>query len=202
MTNVKKNGAGILYLVVTDNPSERYGIIGKSRHKHEWEIPGGKQDPTDPTMIFAAARESVEEVGLHPRFHKKLVKFITDNNYNVTLYYPNGKYVLYIVKIKQFDFEKANKAAAGRLKVFEKLDSISQNELHTLVELVEYKKINMWEEIGNRDKKYRDLSIRQRDIQLLRRDDLIDKVYYVSRTEAIPVFDESFEFIDFKEIEL
>lgn len=118
------------------------------------------------------------------------------------MYYPNGKYVLYIVKIKQFDFEKANKAAAGRLKVFEKLDSISQNELHTLVELGEYKKINMWEEIGNRDKKYRDLSIRQRDIQLLRRDDLIDKVYYVSRTEAIPVFDESFEFIDFKEIEL
>lgn len=201
-TGPRKNGAGILYLVTGDHPSRRYGILGKSRHKDEWEIPGGKQDPDDPSIIHVAARESVEEFGLHPRFHKKLVDFITKYPISVSMHYPSGRYVLYIVKLKSFDFEKANVAAKGRLQVFGNLDHLGQSELRTLVEMSEYGKINMWEELAGKKMKVDGAPIRERDIHLLHRDDLIEKVYYVSRNEKSPVFEEPFEFINFDEISM
>jgi 8-oxo-dGTP pyrophosphatase MutT (NUDIX family) len=194
------NGAGILYLVEEDNPSRRYFILGKSVHKHEWEIPGGKQDPDDPSIIYTAARESVEEFGLQPKFHKKIVDFITKYPISVSIYHPKGVYVLYVVKLKSFDFKKANSAAKFRLQVFDILDYYGQSELRTLVEMSEYGKINMWEYLAGKENNLDGFTIRERDMCLLHLDELINKVYYVSRNEKFPMFEEPFEFINFDEI--
>lgn len=199
-TDTHKNGAGILYLVVDDYPSKRYGILGKSRDKDEWEIPGGKQDPDDLSIIHTAVRESVEEFGLHPRFYKKLVDFVMKYPTNVSVCYLGGIYVLYIVKLKSFDFEKANANAACRIQVFGNLDYIGQSKLKPLVEMSEYGKLNMWEELACKKIKLNGTPIRTRDANLLCRDDLIEKVYYASRSEKIPMFNEPFEFINFGEV--
>lgn len=196
----KKNGAGILYLVTAERPSERYGILGKSRNRDEWEIPGGKQDPDDKSIIHAAARESVEEFGLDPSFHNKLVKFITTYPFSVSIHYPRGSYVLFIVKLKTFDFKKANEAAQNRLRVFEMLDQFSQDKLRTLVEMKEYGKINMWRELAGKHQFVKGSPIRHRDAFLLHRDDLITKVYELSKNDNIPTFDEEFQFINFDKL--
>ena len=197
----QKNGAGIFYLVASDRPSRRYAVFGKSRFKDELEIPGGKQDPEDISIIHAAERESVEEFGLHPKFHQKLVDFIKKNNYSVSLNYPNGRYVLYMVKIKDFDFEKANAAAGNRLQVFSNLDKQGQDDLHTLVEMREFVPVNMWEDVGGKKCAIRGVPVRGRDCYLMHRNDFIKKMYHLSRHEEIPMFEEPFEFIDFKSLD-
>ncbi len=64
-----KSRAGVL-IALTDEPDPQVILTRRashlSTHRGEVAFPGGKQDSTDPDLLYTALREAEEEVGLDP----------------------------------------------------------------------------------------------------------------------------------------
>jgi 8-oxo-dGTP pyrophosphatase MutT (NUDIX family) len=177
-------GAGILYLVMTDRLSDRHIILGLSTLNNVWEIPGGSIESKDKSIVHTAVRESFEEFGIDSKHFDEMVRHILSNT-NV-VYVRNGihKYNLYVVGIKEFNIEQANIAATKRLNEY-----AAKGGSHAHVEMSRYDKVNLWSWIHN---KTTDKNIRDRDLSLLNRADLITMLLKVS-SDAY-TFSNGFEF--------
>ena len=186
------SGAGILFISFDEAPSRRYGVLGISTRGEGVELPGGGHDDGDADLTWTAAREAVEEIGLRPEFTRLISDHIKKNDYHVTLEKYN--YILYIVKIGSFDFTTANLAASTRLLKYAEMDEPQRKTASHLVEMMGYVPFNIWEGLQGRECNIEGRAIRERDCTLLMRDDLIEMVLAMSRTDDTPVFSPPFIF--------
>jgi 8-oxo-dGTP pyrophosphatase MutT (NUDIX family) len=182
-------GAGILYLISSDPPSKRRAVFGISANG-ELEIPGGRSDESDKSAIHTAVRESIEECGIHPNIFYPLVSFIAANPWSVKIEKDGKYYILYIVKITEFDFAEATHAAVCRSQEFQ-ITGINPH----LVEMIGYVPVQMWGDIGGRKCEVGGFKLRDRDCAIIKNDTFLKTMYYVSRTQEVPVFDTRFSFI-------
>lgn len=182
MRNIRiKNGSGIFYMIDGKN----MGVFGVSLH-NKLEIPGGRYDVADADLVHTAVRESIEECGIHPKFYSMLVQYIKKNCVSTELKYGRGKYVIYFVKIQDFNLDEANAAASNRLNEFLTM-GVSQKKL--LSSLVEMKRFVL-SDMGRRVK-----NVRNRDNAFINTNDFKKKMYYA--TINSPVFKTTFTFVDF-----
>jgi 8-oxo-dGTP pyrophosphatase MutT (NUDIX family) len=184
----QKNGAGIFYIIDDPESGRNYppqSVFGISVNGN-LEIPGGKQEMDDKTLIHTAVRESIEECGIHPKFYPKLIKHIQSHKVCSELAYGNGKYVIYMVKIKSFDFSAANEAAENRISTFATMDFKQKQILSPLVEMKKFVPMTglIREGVRNRDKAF------------MMSDDFVDTMNALSESD-IPVFGKVFDFVDF-----
>jgi 8-oxo-dGTP pyrophosphatase MutT (NUDIX family) len=184
-----KNGAGIFYIL--SDALNIKAICGVSVNG-KLEIPGGKCEKGDPSIIHSAVRESVEELGLHPKLYSKLVNHIQKYNIKTEIKYKNGKYVTYIVKINGFNFKQANSAAFRRLKMFNSMKKSRKNLLRPLVEMKKFELVDITsDDVTN---------MRNRDRCFINNTVFMHQAHELACNYDIPVFNEPFEFIDFNSV--
>jgi 8-oxo-dGTP pyrophosphatase MutT (NUDIX family) len=138
MRTKAKCGAGILFVV---NKTSKL-ILGRS-NKGELEIPGGRKEQKDMTLIHTAIRETSEEIGFDPKMCYTLLKFVNKNKYCSSLFHCNGSYVTYIVKVDSFNIEKANLAAQNRIKNYKQLSDCDKKLLRPLIEMDSYVEVEL-----------------------------------------------------------